>query len=239
LPDDGQALSVSGRKMTARDCRGLIPASQYLMAATANPFMLAGPATSSPCTPPDQDQTMTELQNIPLKTIDGRETSLAEHAGKALLIVNTASKCGLTPQYEGLEALYRDYRGRGFEILGFPSNDFRGQEPGTEAEIANFCQSVYAVDFPLFAKTNVVGPDKHPLYAALTEAAPIATSTSGDSMRAKLEGHGIAVNPAPEVQWNFEKFVVGPEGTVTARFAPDTLPTDPALIGAIESALPG
>lgn len=181
---------------------------------------------------------MTKLQDIPVKTIDGRETSLAEHAGKALLIVNTASKCGLTPQYEGLETLYRDYRDRGFEILGFPANDFRGQEPGTDDEIAAFCQSTYDVDFPMFARISVAGEGKHPLYAALTASAPVATSTSGDAMRARLEGHGIAVNPAPEVQWNFEKFVVSPDGEVAARFAPDTLPTDPALVAAIDAVLP-
>ncbi|PKP95035.1 MAG: glutathione peroxidase [Alphaproteobacteria bacterium HGW-Alphaproteobacteria-16] len=182
---------------------------------------------------------MTNVQDISLSTIDGRETTLAEYAGKSLLIVNTASKCGLTPQYEGLETLYRAYRDRGFVVLGFPSNDFRGQEPGTDAEIADFCQSTYAVDFPMFAKMIVAGPDKHPLYAALTEAQPVATSTSGDGMRAKLEGNGIEVNGAPEVQWNFEKFVIGPDGVVTARFAPDTLPTDPALAAAIEAQLPG
>lgn len=182
---------------------------------------------------------MTNLQNIPVRTIDGRETTLAEHAGKALLIVNTASKCGLTPQYEGLASLYRDYRDRGLMVLGFPSNDFRGQEPGTDAEIADFCQSNYAVDFPMFAKLVVAGSNKHALYAALTEAQPTATSTSGDGMRAKLEGHGIEVNAAPEVQWNFEKFVVSPYGAVTARFAPDTLPTDPAVVAAIEAQLPG
>ena len=181
---------------------------------------------------------MTKPQDIPVRTIDGRGTRLAEHAGKALLIVNTASKCGLTSQYEGREALYRAYRDRGFEVLGFPSNDFRGQEPGTDAEIADFCRSAYAVDFPMFAKMVVAGPDKHPLYAALIEAQPAAVSTSGGAMRAKLESHGIAVNPAPEVQWNFEKFVVAPDGSVTARFAPDTLPADPAILAAIEEQLP-
>lgn len=181
---------------------------------------------------------MTRLHDIPINTIDGRETTLAEHAGKALLIVNTASKCGLTPQYEGLETLYREYRDRGFEVLGFPANDFRGQEPGSDAEIATFCQSTYAVDFPMFARISVAGPGKHPLYAALTAALPDAISTSGDAMRKRLESHGVPANPAPEVHWNFEKFVVSPDGKVAARFAPDTLPTDPALIAAIEAELP-
>ncbi|OJY53838.1 glutathione peroxidase [Sphingomonas sp. 67-41] len=181
---------------------------------------------------------MTSLYDIPVKMIDGRETTLAEHEGKTLLVVNTASKCGLTPQYEGLETLYRDYRERGFEVLGFPANDFRGQEPGSDAEIADFCQSTYAVDFPMFAKISVAGPDKHPLYAALTAARPEATSFTDDGMRKRLESHGVPANPAPEVHWNFEKFVISPTGKVTARFAPDTLPTDPALVAAIEAELP-
>jgi glutathione peroxidase len=181
---------------------------------------------------------MTAIQDIPLTTIDGAPATLGDYAGKALLVVNTASKCGLTPQYEGLEALYRDYRDRGFEVLGFPSNDFRGQEPGSDAEIASFCQLNYAVDFPMFAKIPVTGESKHPLYAALTAARPAATSTTGDDMRKRLEGHGIAVNPAPEVQWNFEKFVVDPQGEVVARFAPDTPPQDAALVASIEAILP-
>lgn len=181
---------------------------------------------------------MTSLQTVPVTTIDGRDTSLAEYAGKALLIVNTASKCGLTPQYEGLEALYRTYRDRGFEVLGFPANDFRDQEPGSDAEIATFCQTTYDVDFPMFGKISVAGPDRHPLYTALVNARPAATSTTGDAMRKLLEGHNIKVNAAPEVQWNFEKFVVDANGDVTARFAPDTSPNDTALVEAIEAALP-
>ncbi|OYW91790.1 MAG: glutathione peroxidase [Pseudomonadales bacterium 32-61-5] len=181
---------------------------------------------------------MDKLYDIPVRTIDGRDTSLADYAGKALLIVNTASKCGLTPQYEGLAALYRTYRERGLEILGFPSNDFRGQEPGEDAEIADFCRVTYEVDFPMFSKIGVAGQDKHALYAALIEARPVATTTSSDAMRSRLKSHGIDVNPPPEVQWNFEKFLVSPDGTVIARFAPDTLPEDTALVSAIEAALP-
>lgn len=180
---------------------------------------------------------MKELYSIPVRTIDGREASLAAYAGKALLIVNTASKCGLTPQYEGLAALYRNYRDRGLEILGFPSNDFRGQEPGEDAEIADFCRVTYDVDFPLFSKVVVAGPEKHPLYAALIAGRPVATSTSGDAMRARLTSHGIDVNPPPEVQWNFEKFLIDRHGTIMERFAPDTLPEDPELVCAIEKTL--
>jgi glutathione peroxidase len=181
---------------------------------------------------------MTAIQDIPLKTIDGRPATLGDYSGKALLVVNTASKCGLTPQYEGLEALYRDYRERGLEVLGFPANDFRGQEPGSDAEIAGFCQTNYAIDFPMFAKISVAGEGKHPLYAALTAAQPVATSTSGGGMRERLSAHGIEPNPEPEVLWNFEKFVVSPTGEVVARFAPDTAPNDPALVETIEANLP-
>jgi glutathione peroxidase len=177
------------------------------------------------------------LQNIGLKTISGEDATLADYAGKVLLIVNVASKCGLTPQYEALQWLYRDYRDRGFAVLGFPSNDFRGQEPGTEAEIAAFCQANYAVDFPMFAKIKVAGENKHPLYEMLVRARPHAVSSNGDAMRDRLAAHGIAPNPEPEILWNFEKFLVGRDGAVVARFAPDTAPDDPGLVREIESAL--
>jgi len=180
---------------------------------------------------------MTAIQDISVKTITGGEDSLANHAGKVLLVVNVASKCGLTPQYEGLEKLYADYRDKGFEVLGFPANNFREQEPGTDAEIADFCKLTYDVDFPMFSKISVAGEDKHPLYAALTEAQPHAHSSSGGGMRTRLEGFGIETNPEPEVLWNFEKFLVNREGDVVGRFAPDTAPNDPAMVEAIEQAL--
>jgi glutathione peroxidase len=177
------------------------------------------------------------LQDIGVKTISGEDATLADHAGEVLLIVNVASKCGLTSQYEALQALYREYRDRGFAVLGFPSNDFRGQEPGNEAEIAAFCQLNYAVDFPMFAKIKVAGEDKHPLYEALIRAQPSTVSPNGGAMRERLAAHGIAPNPEPEILWNFEKFLVGRDGAVVARFAPDTAPDDPGLVRAIESAL--
>ncbi|GAA0310265.1 glutathione peroxidase [Sphingomonas oligophenolica] len=180
---------------------------------------------------------MTMIQDIPLKTIDGKEDSLANHAGKVLLVVNVASKCGLTPQYDGLEKLYAAYRDRGFEVLGFPANNFGAQEPGTDTEIAEFCALTYDVDFPLFSKISVVGEDKHPLYAALTAAQPTATSANGGAMRERLAGHGITPNPEPEILWNFEKFLIDRGGAVVARFSPDTAPDDPALAAAIERAL--
>lgn len=173
------------------------------------------------------------LANIALTTIDGAEATLANWAGKVVLIVNVASKCGLTPQYEALEAIYRRYRDRGFVVLGFPANDFRGQEPGSEAEIADFCRTSYDVDFPLFAKLAVTGEDQHPLYRALTAACPEAVGTPGEDFRARLKEYGIEPNPAPGVLWNFEKFLLGKDGSVAARFAPDVPPDDPILTDAI------
>jgi glutathione peroxidase len=181
--------------------------------------------------------TTAPLQRIPLKTIDGQERMLADYAGKVVLVVNVASKCGLTPQYEGLEALYREQRDQGLVVLGFPANNFREQEPGTDAEIADFCTLTYGVDFPMFAKISVAGADTHPLYAALIQAQPVATSPDGADMRAKLTGYGITPNPEPEVLWNFEKFLIGRSGAVVARFSPDTDPHDPALTAAIEREL--
>jgi glutathione peroxidase len=180
---------------------------------------------------------VTTIQDIPLKTIAGQDDSLANHAGKVLLVVNVASKCGLTPQYNGLEKLYAEYREQGFEVLGFPANNFGAQEPGTDAEIAEFCSLTYDVDFPLFSKISVAGEDRHPLYAALTAAQPDAISTNGGEMRERLAGHGITPNPEPEILWNFEKFLVNRGGEVVARFAPDTKPDDPAIIAAIEREL--
>jgi glutathione peroxidase len=178
-----------------------------------------------------------EVENIPIRTIEGGNSDLRDYAGKVRLVVNVASKCGLTPQYEGLEALYRRFRDQGFVVLGFPSNDFREQEPGSDAEIAEFCKLTYAVDFPMFAKVRVSGEGKHPLYGALTLAQPHAASTTGGAMRERLTGYGISVLPEPEILWNFEKFLVGRSGDVVGRFAPDMSPDDPFLIGAIEHEL--
>jgi len=178
---------------------------------------------------------MTELQQIPLKTIDGATSDLGAYAGQVLLLVNTASKCGLTPQYEGLETLYTKYRDEGFAVLGFPANDFAGQEPGSDDEIATFCETRFAVDFPMFSKVPVVGEDKHPLFAALIEAQPKAIGTDG--FREKLKGYGMTPNPAPELLWNFEKFLIGRDGTVVGRFSPDMVPGDDRIVSAIEREL--
>ncbi|WP_046319136.1 glutathione peroxidase [Mycobacterium sp. UM_Kg1] len=160
------------------------------------------------------------LAEIPLTTLDGRSISLADFADRAVLVVNVASKCGLTPQYGALEQLARDYADRGLTVLGVPCNQFMGQEPGTAEEIQTFCSTTYGVTFPLLAKTDVNGADRHPLYAELTQAAD-AEGAAGD------------------VQWNFEKFLLAPGATVVNRFRPTTVPDDPEVITAIEAVLPG
>jgi len=152
-------------------------------------------------------------------TIDGQQADLSDFAGTATLIVNVASQCGLTPQYAGLQQLHERYQDRGFAVLGFPSNQFGAQEPGTEDEIKQFCETSYGVTFPMFAKIDVNGSDRHPLYAALTQVA---------------DGAG----KAGDVEWNFEKFVVDPDGNVVARIRSTTDPLDPTVVGAIEQVLP-
>lgn len=178
---------------------------------------------------------MTALAEIPLKRIDGAPDSLAAHAGKALLVVNVASKCGFTKQYAGLEALYAAKSAQGFEVLGFPANDFGGQEPGSEAEIAEFCSATYGVNFPMFTKLVATGPQKHPLYAALTEALPEALD--GAATAANLARYGIKPGAPGEILWNFEKFLIGRDGRPLARFASGVTPEDPRLIAAINEAL--
>jgi len=178
---------------------------------------------------------MTDLYSIPLRTIDGQDTTLAPFKGKVLLAVNVASKCGLTPQYEGLEALYRAKKGAGLTILGFPANNFMEQEPGSDQDIANFCSTSFDVTFPLFSKISVVGRDKHPLYELLTKAQPNAVSAG--PMRERLQGFGIPVSPEGEVLWNFEKFLISRSGEAVERFAPDVTADDPRLLAAVEREL--
>lgn len=179
---------------------------------------------------------MTALQEIPVDTISGEAATLGDYAGDVLLVVNVASKCGLTPQYEALEALYSDYRDRGLVVLGFPANNFGGQEPGSDTEIADFCATSYSVDFPLFSKISVVGADQHPLYAELTAQAPPATGDK-EAFRDRLRGHGMTPTDDPDVLWNFEKFLVSRDGQVVGRFAPTVTPDDPELVAAITSEL--
>jgi glutathione peroxidase len=159
------------------------------------------------------------VYDIEINRLDGQPATLAQLQGKVALLVNVASRCGLTPQYTGLEHLQERYAERGFTVAGFPSNQFMGQEPGTAEEIAEFCSTTYGVTFPLFEKIDVNGPDRHPLYDELT-AAPDAAGTAGD------------------VQWNFEKFLLSPTGEVVARFRPKTDPEAPEVIAAIEALLP-
>lgn len=175
------------------------------------------------------------LYDIPLQLLDGSPLTLASFKGQVLLIVNVASRCGLTPQYEGLEALHRQYRGRGLQVLGFPCNDFLGQEPGSAEEIQSFCSTNYGVSFPLFAKLNANSAPRHPLYAALIAAQPRATG--GGDLRERLAQKNLLPPHESDITWNFEKFLVGRDGRVLARFAPDVAPGDAQLIAAIEAAL--
>jgi glutathione peroxidase len=161
---------------------------------------------------------MVNAHDFSAKTIDGSDKSLKDYSGKTLLIVNVASQCGLTPQYAGLQKLYEDYRGRGLEVLGFPCNQFGAQEPGSEAQIKTFCETRYAVTFPLFAKLAVNGGGRHPLYGYLT------------SQPTQPDGPG-------DIQWNFAKFLVDKSGKVVARFSPTVTPNAPELVQAIERAL--
>ncbi|MGE2737101.1 glutathione peroxidase [Mycolicibacterium vaccae] len=163
--------------------------------------------------------TDTALTEIPLTTLDGKATTLAELADGAALVVNVASKCGLTPQYSGLEKLAQEYGERGLTVIGVPCNQFMGQEPGTAEEIQTFCSTTYGVTFPLLAKTDVNGAERHPLYAQLT-------ATADDD------------GQAGDIQWNFEKFLIAPDGTVVKRFRPRTEPDAPEVISAIEEVLP-
>ncbi len=185
---------------------------------------------------------MPKLTNLPLTLIDNTETHLDAWKGKVLLIVNVASKCGLTPQYTQLEQLYKQFEPQGFVILGFPANDFAGQEPGDNAEIAHFCSTEYPVSFPMFSKIGVVGPEKNALYSELIAAAPEQTVNNGAKWRDQLASFAAKIgvpgpNELPELLWNFEKFLVGRDGTVITRFAPDVTPDDPRLVQAVSDAL--
>ncbi|WP_406306306.1 glutathione peroxidase [Streptomyces sp. NBC_00885] len=158
------------------------------------------------------------LYDIPLRTLNGEPTSLADYEGKAVLLVNVASKCGLTPQYAGLERLQKQYGEQGFSVVGVPCNQFAGQEPGSAEEIESFCSATYGVTFPMLEKTDVNGDGRHPLYAELTKVAD-------------------AEGEAGDVQWNFEKFLIGKDGQVVSRIRPRTEPEDPAVMAAIEALL--
>jgi glutathione peroxidase len=179
----------------------------------------------------------TSLYDIPVSRISGEGTSLSNYRGKALLIVNVASKCGLTPQYDALEKLYTRFKDSGLVVLGFPANDFAGQEPGSNEDIQTFCQTTFNVDFPMFQKIAVTGPETHPLYKALIDAKPQAASSNPGAFRTKLESYGKGSNPEPGILWNFEKFLIDRNGKVAARFSPEVTPDDPLIVAAIEAAL--
>ena len=175
------------------------------------------------------------LYDISLKQIDGSASSLGDYRGKVLLVVNVASKCGLTPQYEGLEKLYQDKKAQGLEILGFPANNFKEQEPGSDGEIVEFCSVNYDIHFPLFSKISVVAVSLKKKYAELTAAQ--RESTGEGPFRERLKGYGITSDNTTDVLWNFEKFLIDRQGTVVARFAPDVAADDPRLLEAIEAQL--
>ena len=176
------------------------------------------------------------IYEIPVKTIDGEETNLEKYKGKVLLVVNVASKCGLTPQYESLQKLYDEYHAKGFQVLGFPANDFMGQEPGTESEIKDFCDVNYNVKFPLFSKISVKGDDQNELYKYLTENKK-ETDVNDGEFEEKLKGYGSTRSQPSEILWNFEKFLIGKQGEIAARFAPDVTAEDARLIEKVEEEL--
>jgi len=190
---------------------------QGSVAAASDPANLP-PAGTAPAAVP-VEKSFDEIWNTPLKTLQGKPTTLAAYKGKALMLVNVASKCGNTPQYATLEALQKKYEAQGFTVVGFPCNQFGGQEPGSAEEIQTFCATNYGITFPIMEKIEVNGDGRHPIYKALTQI-PDVTGKAGD------------------IRWNFEKFVVSADGKKVTRFSPRTKPEDPTVIAAVEAALP-
>ncbi len=181
---------------------------------------------------------MTEaIYDIPLNRIDGKPATLGDFRGKVVLVVNVASACGLTPQYAGLQKLYADKQAAGLVVAGFPANEFGAQEPGSNEQIGEFCTGKFGVTFPMFEKIVVKGPGQHPLYAQLIAQQPKALEKPGSDFKAKLAGYGIKPDNDTDVLWNFEKFLIGRDGRVIGRFAPDTAPDDALLLSAIDKAL--
>lgn len=177
------------------------------------------------------------LYQIPLQTIAGQSCTLNTYQGSVLLIVNVASQCGLTRQYEGLEQLYQTRHARGFEVLGFPSNEFAGQEPGSNEEILAFCRGTFGVQFPMFSKIEVNGAGRHPLYQALIGARPRAVAPAGSEFYQRMCSKGREPKQPGDILWNFEKFLIARDGRVLQRFSPDMTPEDPLLVAAVERAL--
>lgn len=172
-----------------------------------------------------------------VKKINGEETALEAFKGKVLLIVNVASKCGLTPQYDGLEKLYRNYQAQGFEVLGFPANEFLAQEPGSNAEIQEFCRMNYGIEFPMFEKIVVKGEGQHPLYQYLTNTKPQTTMKPDGQLLERLKANGLLTGKDNDIKWNFEKFLIGKNGQIVERFSPELDPQDTLITSAIENAL--
>jgi len=174
-----------------------------------------------------------------LTTLDGEKTTLAQWQGEVLLVVNVASKCGLTPQYAQLEELHRQWHDQGLTVLGFPCNAFLEQEPGTETEIKTFCSTTYGVTFPMFSKIEVNGPQRHPLYAQLVAEQPQALAPAGSGFLERMTSKGRAPKQPGDILWNFEKFLIARDGRVIRRFSPDMEPQDEAIVSAIRQALAG
>lgn len=177
------------------------------------------------------------LRSIDFKSANGTTLNLGAYSGQVLLVVNVASKCGFTPQYEGLESLYEKYKSAGFTILGFPANEFSAQEPGSNSEIQEFCQLNFGVQFPVLEKVVVKGTGQHPLFKLLTQNSPPVQKKSGSQLEANLAKHGLLSGSATDIKWNFEKFLISRNGEVVARFASDIAPEDPELQTAIEKEL--
>lgn len=192
---------------------------QGATAAAEDPTNLPAAGTAPPATAISDNKEFSSMWTTAIKTLQGQPTTLSTFKGKALLVVNVASKCGLTPQYSTLEALQKKYESKGFTVVGFPCNQFSGQEPGTAKEIAEFCSATYGVTFPMMEKIEVNGPGRHDIYKALTSISD-AGGHSGD------------------IRWNFEKFVISADGAKITRFDPQTTPDSPAVVAAIEAALP-
>jgi glutathione peroxidase len=195
------------------------PVVQGATAAAEDPANLPAAGAAPAATAIADNKELASMWTAAIKTLQGQATTLASFKGKALLVVNVASKCGLTPQYSALEALQKKYESKGFTVVGFPCNQFNGQEPGTAKEIETFCSTTYGVTFPMMEKVEVNGPGRHEIYKALTTVADAGGHTG-------------------DIRWNFEKFVISADGTKITRFDPKTTPDNPAVIGAIEASLP-
>ena len=178
-----------------------------------------------------------QIYNFSLKNIKGQDVHLSSYEGKVMLVVNVASKCGLTPQYEGLEKLYKNYQDKGLVVLGFPANEFLAQEPGSNDEIQQFCTTNYGVDFPMFEKIVVKGEGQHPFYTYLTTTKPVTTMKEGGTLITRLKDKGLLSGKENDIKWNFEKFLVNRKGEIVDRFSPELDPMDPVIVKAVEREL--